>query len=314
MKYNEDVEFKDKFVERYSKLTDFEKFREYSLKRLRRSVRVNTIKTSVEKIRKRLSRHWKLEPVPWCKEGFFIESRGQGDDARRDVGNLPEHMLGYIYIQEAASMIPPIVLGPKPGERVLDLCASPGSKATQIAMYMKNQGTLVANDYKYDRIKALGINIQRMGVLNCAITLMQGQAFKGAEFDRILVDAPCSGTGTIAKSHKTIKIWNPNMVKRLAGEQKSLISRGFEMLRPGGTMVYSTCSCEPEENEGVVSSLLERYEDSECIDIKMDINQSKPVMEFEGSEYNSGVSKTLRIWPQDNDTEGFFVAKIRRLL
>ena len=113
-------------------------------------------------------------------------------------------------------MVPPIVLDPKPGEKVLDIAASPGSKATQIAAMMENKGVLIANDYKGDRMKPLGINLQRMGITNTIASLMQGRFFKGFEFDKILVDVPCSGTGTIRKSLKTLRIWNPNMVRRIS--------------------------------------------------------------------------------------------------
>jgi NOL1/NOP2/sun family putative RNA methylase len=304
------LEWKKDFVDRYSKLTDFELFKKYSLSFLDRSIRVNTLKITVADIVVRLKKEWLLEPVPWCKEGFWIEHRGE--EKRRDVGNLIEHSLGYIYVQEAVSMIPPIVLCPKPGEIVLDMCASPGSKTTQIAQYMKNKGVLIANDFTGDRMKPLGVNIRRCGVTNAVLTLMKGQQMK-LKFDKILVDAPCSGTGTIRKSLKTLKIWNPYGIKRLAGIQKQLIENAFNILKPGGIMVYSTCSVEPEEDEGVVSFLLDKYENAKAQDIKLNIKRGKPVTEFAGQAYNKDVSKSLRIWPQDNNTEGFFVAKIMKL-
>ena len=304
----EKVEWKDRFIERYSKLTDIEEFKKASLTYLRRSIRVNTLKATIADVKKRIGKVWTLTPVPWCKEGFWIK---HATEDRRDVGNLIEHTLGYIYIQEAASMIPPVVLAPKPGDVVLDMCASPGSKATQLAQYMKNKGLLVANDYKWERLQPLGLNMQRMGVSNAVITLGEGRFFSTpGVFDKILVDAPCSGTGTIMKSLKTVAIWNPNMIRRLAGQQKQLISTAFDALKPGGTMVYSTCSLEPEENEGVITHLLEKYPNAHIEKIKLKIKRSEPVMEFEGKKYDERVRDCLRIWPQDNDTEGFFVAKI----
>jgi len=302
------VTFKDKFIERYSKLTDFEVFKKYSLSYLRRSIRVNTLKISVNKLKKKLEKNWKLTQIPWCKEGFWIEHKKK---ERRDIGNLEEHSLGYFYTQEAVSMIPPIVLDPKPDELVLDMCAAPGSKATQIAALMQNKGLLVANDYKGIRIAPLGINIQRMGVTNAIITLMQGRFFSNILFDKILVDAPCSGTGTIRKSLKTLRIWNPNMVKRLSATQKQLVATAFKCLKPGGVLVYSTCSLEPEEDEGVIDYLLEKY-DAKLEEISLNIKRSPAIISFEGKEYNPKIKKCLRIWPQDNDTEGFFVAKITK--
>lgn len=300
----EKIEFKEKFIERYSQLTDFEAFKKYSLSFLRRSIRVNTLKISVNDLKKRL-KNWKLTQIPWCQNGFYIEGE------RRDIGNLPEHSLGYIYVQESVSMVPPLALNPKPHELVLDIAASPGSKTTQLAAMMKNQGLLVANDHKYERIKPLSINLERCGVSNCIITLSKGQAFKNFKFDKILVDAPCSATGTIRRSLKTITMWNPNMIKRLAKVQKSLILTAYNNLKDKGTLVYSTCSLEPEENEGVVNFLLDRYT-CKIEKIKLKIKSSPPILKFQNKEYNKEIENCLRIWPQDNNTEGFFIAKIKK--
>jgi NOL1/NOP2/sun family putative RNA methylase len=309
MTHPEEVSFKEKFIERYSKLTDFDEFKKYSLMFLRRSIRVNTLKITIDELKKRLEPKWNLAQIPWCKQGFWIEHHQK---ERRDIGNLEEHSLGYFYTQEAASMIPPLVLEPQPGEMVLDMCAAPGSKSTQIAAMMQNKGLLVLNDYKGMRVAPLGINIQRMGITNEVITLMEGRFFKDFTFDRILVDAPCSGTGTIRKSFKTLRIWNPDMVRRLAGTQKQLIETAFNCLKLGGIMVYSTCTLEPEEDEGVIDFLLNKYPNAYLEDISLPIKRSDAVLEFEGQKYHESIKKCLRIWPQDNDTEGFFVAKIRK--
>lgn len=302
------LEFKDKFVERYSKLTDFKKFEEYSSKYLRRSIRVNTLKTSVPELKKRLQ-NWKLDPISWCKEGFWIEHKQK---ERRDIGNLIEHSLGYFYVQEAASMIPPIVLNPKKDSIVLDACACPGSKTTQLASIMKNTGLIVANDDDYKRLSSLSINLQRSGVTNTIITLGKAESIK-QKFDYILLDAPCSGTGTIRKSLKTVRIWNSNTIKKLANIQKRIIEDMFNNLNEKGTMVYSTCSNEPEENEGVIDFLLNRFENAKLEEIDLDIKRSPAILEFEGEEYNKEIKKCLRLWPQDNDTEGFFIAKIKKI-
>jgi NOL1/NOP2/sun family putative RNA methylase len=309
------IDIKEGFKDRYSRLTDWDEFEEYSLSFLRRSIRVNTLKISVPELKKRMSKEWELEQIPWCEEGFWIEHKGKGEEHRRDVGNTIEHQLGYIYIQEAASMIPPLVLEPKPGEKVLDMCASPGSKSSQIAQYMENKGILVANDYRGMRLAPLGINLQRVSAQNTIITLMRGQQLHkcGIEFDRVLVDAPCSGTGTIRKSLKTLRIWNPNMVKKIAREQQTLIESGFKALKKGGILVYSTCSLEPEEDEGIIDFLLEKYPDAKVEPINLKgLKKGNVIEEFEGRKYNPEVKKCLRLWPQDNDTEGFFVAKIRK--
>ncbi len=277
---------------------------------------MNTLKIAVAELKERLQQQgFTLYQVPWCKEGFWVKGE------RTDLGNLVEHTLGYFYVQEAASMIPAVVLQPQPGEVVLDLCASPGSKTTQMAAMMGNTGIIVANDISGDRMKPLGINLQRIGILNVVESQARGQQLhalleKGqskTRFDKILVDAPCSGTGTIRKSPETLKIWNPLMVRRLASQQKALIETAFSLLKPDGTLVYSTCSVEPEENEGVVDWLLQKYAKEVSVEeIKLDISRSSPVLEFGKSSYGSEMKKCLRIWPQDNNTEGFFVARIRK--
>ena len=307
---SEELEFKEKFIERYSKLTDFEEFKKYSLSFLRRSIRVNTIKISINDLKTRLEENWNLEQIPWCKEGFYIEHIKK---ERRDIGNLIEHSLGYFYTQEAASMIPPLVLEPEESDTILDMAASPGSKTTQIAALMNNKGILVANDISSARMKPLSLNVQRCGITNCIVTMMYGQRFRNFEFNKILLDAPCSGTGTIRKSLKTLRIWNPLMVQRLAHTQKSLLEIAFSNLKPGGTLVYSTCSNEPEENEAVIDFLVNKYENARIEQIKLsNIKRSDPILNFENSNYNENIKNCLRIWPQDNDTEGFFVAKIKK--
>ena len=306
----EKIEFKQNFIDRYSQLTDWEQFKFYSLSFLRRSIRINTATGDLKQTKEDIeAKGWILKPIPWCKEGFWIEHPD-----RRDVGNLFEHHIGKIYVQEAASMIPPLILNPQPNEIVLDLCAAPGSKTTQMGAMMHNTGLIIANDYKGQRLQSLGINIQRSGLTNVLISLMHGKRFYQFQFDKILVDAPCSGTGTIRKSLKTINIWNPVMITKLAKQQKELAHRAFENLRPGGEMVYSTCSVEPEEDEGVVSYLLQTFSNAEIVKIKLPgLKTTSAITEFNGETYDQRVKYTLRIWPQDNDTEGFFVAKIRKV-
>lgn len=304
------VMIKPAFEERYRKLLGvcYDDFLKHSLSYSAKSIRVNTLKIGVDELRKRLERDWDLRAVPWCSEGFFITYR---HEKRFDIGNLPEHQLGMIYVQDAASMIPPVVLDPHPGEFVLDLCAAPGSKTSQLAMYMGNAGVIVANDVSGARLTPLGLNMQRSGIMNTIITL-RANRFLQPVFDKVLVDAPCSGTGTIRRSLKTLQMWSPGLVHRLVAEQRRLIEQGFGCLKPGGVMVYSTCTQEPEENEGLVSWFLSRHPDAELLDIELDIKRSDAITSFEGQEFNPEVKRCLRIYPQDNDTEGFFVAKIRR--
>ncbi|MBR9693428.1 RsmB/NOP family class I SAM-dependent RNA methyltransferase [Candidatus Woesearchaeota archaeon] len=308
----QEIEFKPAFEERYRNLMGdrYEEYKKFSSSYIRKCIRVNTLKISVKELKKRLEGEWKLTPVPWCKEAFWIEKKGE---ARFDIGNLVEHQLGFIYIQESASMIPPVVLAPKPGEKVLDMCSAPGSKTTQLAMYMENEGVLVANDVDWTRLKPLGLNLQRCGITNTIVMMKANRRLERESFDKVSVDAPCSGTGTIRRSLKTMRMWSPGLVKRMARDQRRIIQQGFDLLKPGGTLVYSTCTQEPEENEAIVTWLLEKNENAKLQDIKLDIKRSDVITEWEGTTYHKDIKKVLRIYPQDNDTEGFFVAKVRKI-
>ncbi len=296
------MEPKASFIKRYSTLTDFPVFMNVNKQPLRISLRVNTLKISIEGMKKRFS----LEQIPWCKEGFFVKGY--------TIGNTLEHFLGYIYIQEAASMIPPVVLEAQPEEFVLDISAAPGSKTTQLAAMMRNTGLLIANDASIPRLKPLVVNLERCGVSNVITTLMRGERIKGITFDRILVDAPCSGVGTIRRSPKTLEIYNPNMIKKLAHMQKKLLTNAWTLLKPGGTLVYSTCTLEPEENEAVIDHAIRTFPDAHVEEIHLPLQRSPAILEFEGTTYHNSIQKCLRIWPQDNNTEGFFVAKLTKTI
>ena len=310
---NNKPELKPAFVERYQELLgeDYDKFVEYTYSYLNRGIRVNTLKISVSDLKKRLEKKgWILEQIPWMENAFWVEHI----EGRRDLGNADEHQLGYFYIQEAASMIPPLALDPKEGELVLDTCASPGSKTTQIAQMMNGKGLVVANDLTGMRLAPLGSNVQRMGLTN--IIQVQNDFLKFPEdkqFDKILLDAPCSGSGTIRKSIKTIKMWNPKTLISISNIQKRMIRKAWKILKPGGTLVYSTCSTDPEEDECIVSDFINEVSDAEIVDFELPgFKRANAVLEWDSKKLNEEVKKTLRVWPQDNDTEGFYVAKIKK--
>ncbi len=291
------------FYERYSKLEDTDEFWEFLIKPLRQSIRVNTLKAPLEVVVERLSEEFELEPIPWVREGFFINVD--------NLAKVPEHGLGLIFGQEASSMIPPVVLEPKPGELVLDMAAAPGSKTGQIAQYMENDGCIIANDPNRDRANVLIANLNRMGVLIARVTTRDGAKFARFEnaFDRVLLDAPCSSVGMIRKSWRFLREWREKAVIKYMNIQKRLILAGYKALKPGGTLVYSTCTIDPLENEEVVDYLL-RKTDARLEPIKLPVKTSEPVLEWEGKEYSPELKKALRIHPNDNDTEAFFIAKI----
>ncbi len=309
------VEFPEKLVERWKALLgeEFYDFIDALQRPLRPSLRVNTLKISVEELKAILAeRGIGLEPVPWCPWGFWVD--GIGDE--ESLGNMWEHFAGLIYKQEPSSMIPPEVMKPTEGDLVLDLAAAPGSKTTQLAQHMKNEGLIVANDVNVKGIKALTSNLERLGVLNVCVTQMDGMRFGRLftnVFDMVLVDAPCSAEGTIRKSYKAVFEWGEWVSEKLSRIQRMLLVSAFKATRPGGIIVYSTCTFAPEENEGVVSYLLERYP-VETVEIKLEgLNASSAVMEWNGERFHEGVARCVRVYPHKNDVGGFFVAKLRKL-
>ena len=235
-----------------------------------------------------------------------------------ELGRAIEHLLGYYYIQEIASMLPVLVLNPKPNERVLDLCASPGSKTTQIAARMENTGLLIANEVKFGRVKILAANTERCGVMNMIITRKDGIAlckrFKDENmlFDKILLDAPCSGEGTIRSTPKTLEMWNMNTIKLLSNLQKSLIASALEILKPNGELVYSTCTHAPEEDEEIVDYALKNF-NVQVEKIELPLKTVQGITKWEDKEYLEDVKYSCRVYPQNADTEGFFIVKLRKL-
>ncbi|WP_431222628.1 16S rRNA (cytosine(1407)-C(5))-methyltransferase RsmF [Serratia sp. L9] len=273
---------------------------------LRRSLRVNTLKISVADFLALVKDYdWRLEPIPWCPEGFWIERE---DEALR-LGSAAEHLSGLFYIQEASSMLPVSALfaGRETPRLVLDVAAAPGSKTTQIAALMNNQGGIVANEYSASRVKVLHANISRCGVKNVALTHFDGRVFGAAlpeSFDAILLDAPCSGEGVVRKDPNAMSNWSPQSVASIAETQRELIDSAFHALAPGGVMVYSTCTLNAQENQQVVNHLLATYGDAVSIE---------PLGElFPAADKALTAEGFLHVFPQIYDSEGFFVARLRK--
>ena len=199
--------------------------------------------------------------------------------------------------------------------KVLDMAAAPGSKTTQVGEKMNNCGTLIANELDYKRLGPLQINLERSGLTNIVINNSVGCRIKGEEiYDRILLDAQCSGSGVIRKSPKTIKMYNIKKLKGIANLQLKLFQRAYELLKKGGIMTYSTCSLDPEENELLVKKFLEKNPEAilEKAELPNLILNNKLTKFFEYEITKEITEKTIRIWPQDNDTNGFYIAKIRK--
>jgi len=184
---------------------------------------------------------------------------------------------------------------------------------------MENAGTIIANELSMGRIGILNSNLERCGVMNTIVTRKEGVALcerflkkSNIRFDKILVDAPCSGEGTLRKSPKTFLMWNPNMIKKIASVQKRLAEAALKLLKVGGEMIYSTCTLAPEEDEMIVNHLIENF-DIEVEKLTLPLKFRCGVCEWEGEKLSSEVKECLRLYPQDNDTDGFFVAKVKKL-
>lgn len=229
------------------------------------------------------------------------------------LGATNEYLLGFYFLQSEASMIPVQVLDPNPGEMILDLAAAPGGKTTQIAQFMKNKGVIVAIDINRKRIKSLRSNLSRCGVYNALIIRMDGRQISdlGLQADKVLLDAPCTGEGLIPRDPTRKTSRELKDILYVAELQKSLIDGALACLKPGGSLVYSTCAIAPEENEFVIDHALK----NEDIHVKkMDFNRGSPAFTdviFEKTLHPS-IKEARRLYPHKDGTEGFFICKLQK--
>ena len=267
-------------------------------------VRTNTLRIAPEDLRERLLQQGiSTSRVPW--EATLLE-------ADRPVGGTIEHWLGLLYVQEAVQVPPVIALDPRPGDAVLDLCAAPGGKSTQIAARMDGIGPLVANEPNGRRQQALLANINRLGILNATITSYRGESFPlRARFDRVLVDAPCSAEATLRKEPSLRAGASTETIARLGRLQKRLIVRAYDLLRPGGVLVYATCTFAPEENESVVAHLL-KARDARLSPLSLPFEASPGLAAWGKETYPSEVRGCVRVYPHQIDSGGGFVARFER--
>ena len=307
--------FADRMKNLLENSQDYDKWLEYSRRQPINSIRCNTLKTSPKELKERLeSKGWEIsQPFPEYPEIMIIKS----NLLPGELGKSVEHILGYYYVQEISSMMPIIALQPKPGELVLDLCASPGSKTTQASSLMKNSGTIIANDKDIGRIKILSANLEKNSCMNLIVTrhdavqLCEKLKRTRIKFDKILLDLPCSGEGTIRSSPKTFLMWNIKMIEKLSRMQRKIASSAIDLLKDDGEIVYSTCTHAPEENEEVVSFLVERF-NLKVEKLNLPLTTREGVISWNNKSYNKELNKACRIYPQDNNTEGFFLAKLKR--
>lgn len=284
------------------------------------AIRLNSLIDDPQKIYQRLRKlGFNMIKVPWIEDTYIVTNFEKGE-----IGRMQEYQEGLYYIQNLSSMIPALLLSPNGNEKVLDMCAAPGSKTTQLASYMNNEGKLVANDIDAWRVGKLKEVLMQFNVTNCEVR--NDDAYKYGrdeqeQYDKVLLDAPCSGEGLIyvAKS-MSLRFWNVKKVKGLVRIQRELIESAFKALKKGGTMIYSTCTLEPEENEGVVSYLLRKYNRAEVIEVPLFDSKEfstfkkhvkRGILSWNSHEYEKDVHNTYRVLPS-SEMMGFYIAMIKK--
>ncbi len=269
-------------------------------------LRVNTAKISTEDFLKIAP--WPLEPVPWIPNGFYYD--GENCHPARH----PYYFAGLYYLQEPSAMTPADRLPILPGDRVLDVCAAPGGKATELGARLNGTGILAANDLSSSRAKGLLKNIELMGIGNVLILSEEpGKLipYFREYFDKILIDAPCSGEGMFRKDKKMIRAWEEHGPEYFSKIQKSIITQAAEMLKPGGMMLYSTCTFSPEENEQTIEYLLETHPEFDLCEMEGYEGFSSGMPETTASR-DERLSRTVRIFPYRMKGEGHYLALLKK--
>ncbi|QIK36779.1 methyltransferase domain-containing protein [Caldichromatium japonicum] len=249
------------------------------------------------------------EPIPGLPNALRLP-------ADLKVGQQWWYCAGLAHAQEVVSQLPAALLDLRPGLRVLDLCAAPGGKTAQLAFALGNRGTVIANDIAYERLKALQGNLDRLGVLNVTTSQCDGVNWpsRSGQFDRILVDAPCASEGTLRRYPRLVERLDPAGLGRLAARQRALLRKAVQRCRPGGLVLYSTCTFAPEENELVVAEVLDEFGGRVWLrPIALPgLIASPGVTEWQGRRLDPQLARCLRLWPHHNDTGGFFMALLEK--
>ena len=290
-------------LERYrDTVDDYEAFVEACESPLPKTARVNTAESSFGEVRDTLEDvGFGVERLGWYENGFRLDTP---DDVK--IGNTLPHYLGWIHVQEEVSMLPPAVLDAD-DELVLDACAAPGSKTTQVA---QDAACVVANDDNVGRIAALRNNTDRLGLTNVAVTSHDARRLPGFDalgIDAALVDVPCTSEATVRKNPEYRDGVSQDRRESLVAVQKGILSRTLGVVEDGGRLVYSTCTFAPEENEAVVDHVLSK-DKARVLGFEVPLESSPGVVEWRGEEYASELKKTRRFYPHHNDTGGFYVA------
>ncbi len=273
------------------------------------SIRVNTLKIKVSELRNKLEQKgFILEPIDWVDCGFNVIKEPL------NLGSLHEYLQGYFYIQNMASMLPALILDPKPSDIVIDMCAAPGGKSTHLAQIMKNKGKLILFERNQKRISALEMNLRRLGIQNSIIINQDATELGDIDIkaDKILLDAPCTGEGLIRqdKSRKTSKKLKD--LEKLSRIQRNLLSTGLKALKPKGKLLYSTCSIAPEENELIINDILKNRSNFQIINIEPQFGV-EGLTNIHDIKLNTDLKFSQRIYPHLHDTIGFFLCLIERI-
>ncbi|MDX9738828.1 MAG: RsmB/NOP family class I SAM-dependent RNA methyltransferase [Candidatus Dojkabacteria bacterium] len=286
--------------------------------RARTTIRLNSLKARPQDTFKSLKlRGYVLEEIPWAPDTYFVNNRDKDE-----VSQTEEYRHGDFYIQNLSSILGTLVLDPKPRETIVDLCSAPGSKTTHIAQLTNNKATILANEIEVSRTNSLRNVVEQFGATSVKITLSDAREFGRKYpdyFDKVLLDAPCSGEGMIyLKGPKPLRFWSIKKVKGSSTLQKELIESAFRTLKSGGTLVYSTCTLEPEENEAIVTYLLDKHRNAKVVDIDLISSDkfkafkqftSPGITHWSGNTYDPSVKKSIRILPSP-EMMGFYIAKI----
>lgn len=272
------------------------------------TLRVNTLKYNIQDLMRYFREiNIKFERVNFYNDALIIKNANE-----KEIQKLEIYEKGYIYLQSLSSMVPPIVLEAKENESILDMASAPGSKTTQISAMMKNTGHIIANELDKIRCERLKFNVENQGATNTEIINGYGEKLGDKypeNFDRVLLDTPCSGEGRfIAEIPGTYRNWSVRSVKELSKIQRKLIKSGYNALKPGGIMVYSTCTLNLEENENILKWALENL-NLKMMDINLDIKGAIP---GDSLDTKLRIEKAIKILPT-KETEGFFVAKLKKM-
>lgn len=277
------------------------------------TIRVNTLKITPDKLKDLLeSKSFLVQPVEWIDYAFNVNTL----DSNLKIGSTHEYLEGLYYLQSHASMVPVQMLYPSPEDKVLDMCAAPGSKTTQIGQLMEQKGIIIATDIKRSRLNSLNSNLRRCGIHNCITFPFDARKLesklKGFKPTKILLDAPCTGSGIIRVDSSPKRTKNDSKIRRLASMQKELLNTGLNLLPSGGKLLYSTCSFHYQENEQVIAETVLKRKDVEVIEPTQDIGL--PGLEKVGNlEFGYELLKSRRLYPNIHDTDAFFMCLIQKV-